>query len=165
MQHIIIWYANQKALFLIIQVGFAQTAALKRFLCNLCLSLLCSGMSSSLRCCAHIGFCSLCLLFFFFFRRFALRGVPQKAPGDVPGQLLVSRFSMMLFVVIFGHIFGHLLAPLASRWPPRALPWRPPGHPLHHFCVHFCSQCSLAVTLAARGAEQEPPGDGNVAKT
>ena len=115
--------------------------------------------------CAHRFLFPVSVVFSAFFRRFALRGVPQKAPGDVPGQLLVSRFSMMLFVVIFGHIFGHLLAPLASRWPPRALPWRPPGHLWHCFCVHFYSQCSMGATLGARGAEQEPPGRGNVAKT
>ena len=157
-------------------MGFAQTAALRRFQSNLWLSLLCSGLSSSFRLCSRIEgvrtWAPVCLVFvpcaccfFVSFRRFALRGVPQKAPGDVPGQLLVSRFSMMLFVVIFWHIFGHLLAPLAARWPPRALPGRPPGHLWHHCCVHFCSQCSMAATLGARGAEQDPPGRGNVART
>ena len=88
------------------------------------------------------------------FRRFAMRGVPQKAPGDLPGQPWGTWWPGVQFLVIF----GHLLAPLAPRWPPRALPWRPPEHPRLHFYAHFCRQCFMDVAVGGRGAQQEAPG-------
>ncbi len=61
-----------------IQVGFAQTAALRSFLIK------------GVRTWVVVRVVSLCssVVFSSFSRRFAMRGVPQKAPGDVPGHPL-----------------------------------------------------------------------------
>ncbi len=171
-----------------IQVGFAQTAALKRFLCNLCLSLLCSGMSSSLRCCAHIGFCSLCLLFFSFFRRFALMGGTPKGsrgrPGTAFGQAVLND-------AICGHFWSHFWTPFGTLGVKVATPGAPLAPPLAplapflrpflqsvlHGCYFGCPGCRAGAprawkcgqnlvntdvlrrcTFGAQGAKKASPG-------